>query len=161
MSLSSFWFLKLRNGPVITWLSLFWISTVCYGITLNDHRSGLGKGRFDWTQISFKEWLYKLEALTQERKAFNLRLDCRDSIPIIWRKNAFWWYTENTNLWARNFSSLSNWKKRKDLLWIKAILLNTVWIKNNQVQMKHSALVSLDGSRLDVVDAFPQFFLGI
>ena len=34
-------------------------------------------------------------------------------------------------------------------------------MKNNQVQMKHSALVSLDGSRLDVVDAFPQFFVGI
>ena len=31
-------------------------------------------------------------------------------------------------------------KKQKDLLWIKAILLNTVWIENNQEQIKHSAL---------------------
>ena len=39
--------------------------------------------------------------------------------------------------------------------------MNTVLIKNNQVQMKHSALVILDGSRLVVVNAFPNFFLGI
>ena len=36
-------------------------------------------------------------------------------------------------------------KKGKDLLLIKAILMNTVLIKNNQEQMKHSALVILDG----------------
>ena len=52
-------------------------------------------------------------------------------------------------------------KNEKIYCELKAKLLNTVWIKNNQVQMKHSALVSLDGSRLDVVDNFPQFCLGI
>ena len=58
-------------------------------------------------------------------------------------------------------SQVCSTEKTKDLSRIKAILLNTVWIQNNQVQMENSALVSLDGSRLDVVDAFPQFFLGI
>ena len=49
-------------------------------------------------------------------------------------------------------------RKKKIISSPEAILLNTIWTKNNQMQMKHSALVSLDGSRLDVVYVFPQFF---
>ena len=36
--------------------------------------------------------------------------------------------------------------------------MNTVLIISNQVQTKHPALVSLDDSRLDIVNAFRQFF---